>query len=110
MSRSTLKPIDGEALRKELKKRDLSFTDTSRNLGYSANIITTGIRQNKLSGAVIQALKLAYNIRPESYVIEEAASSGGVSSSFCSESTDWNKLSDIIYQAVYTAMHKALSE
>ena len=108
MARKTQK-FDADKLRAEFRKRGLTLTNVSREIGYSDSYISWTLQYGSITDSVAKMLDSQYNIKPESYIIpdepaaepEPATYDGGI---------DYHKLYHTIYGAVYQAMKRALSE
>ena len=110
--------IDSDALRKELKKRNLTGTEVSLGVGYRDKTSFSKIlRSGRISPVICKALQREYNIDPESYLVPEKTSEQEETNVTVIPTIEIEKFADIkdelyrvIYGAVYAAVKKALSE
>lgn len=112
--------VDYNKLSEELKKRDVSKTAASKQMGYSDNYLTNIFWDAKRRGCLdgqavlpqtcVNLLFEMFNIRLESIEwkdLEPVTPTDAVPSAL---SFDENTLYRVIYAAVYAAMKQALSE
>ena len=61
----TVVKIDGDKLRRELEKRNLTQQAASRELGFAGNFISNAVRRGSVSKSAMKAIELAFNISQE---------------------------------------------
>ena len=63
--------IDSDRLRKELLRRGMSMAEASLGIKRISTYIKNAIKDNVTYPFLIQQLQMAYNIDPDTYVIDE---------------------------------------
>lgn len=71
MKRQKMKPIDSDALRRELVRRELRASHVSIEMGMGHGYISNILHEGKISAMAATALQYHYNINPETYLIPE---------------------------------------
>lgn len=103
--------IDGQKLKAEIKRRGLTEKEISLELGWSQSYITDAIQRGMLRDSAILMLDKLYNIKIDDFVAEiepegvTEVSEPDVDSR--SPQIDADKLYDVIYRAVYSAVKNA---
>lgn len=69
----TVIKIDGDKLRRELEKRNLTQQAASRELGFGGNFISNAARRGSVSKSAMKSIELAFNISPEDIAPAEPA-------------------------------------
>lgn len=59
--------VDPEKFKALIKKRGLSLSEMSRDLGYADNGVVSAVRYGVFSGQLVVGLRAVYNIEPEKY-------------------------------------------
>lgn len=62
--------INGEALQRELDKRNLKSGDVSKEMGYSSTLISNAKYEGLIGEPVIKMLETLYHIAPETYLAD----------------------------------------
>lgn len=115
MSKSNRIKIDGEALRRELEKRNLSMTDVSKELGFAKSYISKVINLNLCNVPTMKLLEVTYNIKPENYEYKEPEpetepiSIEELETEEIVSQIDYKEFYKTIYGAVYHAMQDVLN-
>ena len=105
--------IDGEKLRSLIKESEISAAELGRNAGYGNSYVMNAIMHNSISKVVVNFLEL-HGIHYEDYAPEvkeketEQCEDKRVTNSIATLSPD--ELSQLIYQAVYSAVIHAWKE
>lgn len=95
----------------ELEKRNLAKREVSRELGFKDGYLNDCIRRGRIGNSAVKMLEVLYNIKSETYcVIEEKKVEEKVPEVEKESVIDYDKLRDVIYDAVYWAVKKAWSE
>lgn len=103
--------IDGQKLREEFKKRNLSLTQVEKECGFGQSTMSHYCSKNYITKMVREMLALRYNIQFDTYKkVEEAPQieSQPIEKPLLTEE-DWEHLHKVIYSAMYEAMKRALS-
>lgn len=103
--RTKVMKIDGEKLTEELKKRGVSKSTASKEIGMGENYLSNVTHRNKITQIGAIALQKVYNIDPEAYELKDAKTEPKPEPE---KSFDEDALYRIIYTAVYNAMKTAL--
>lgn len=93
--------FDGEKLRLELVRRDVTMKRASLELGFNASYIEKLCHVGEMRQSVASGLENLYLIKPESYIIKDEEPKNEMP-------TNYNELYKVIYAAVYEAIKKAL--
>lgn len=129
MSRTPMLKIDGEALRRELLKRNLDFKTVSQEIGYDKTYISKCILNNQVSRTAAMLLDIKYDIKDADLAPREDPTANsqvaretllffnrlegsikaGIQEALMDEVTR-RELCDVIYRAVKTATKEALKE
>lgn len=96
--------INKDNLYAEFKKRDLPLGKVSEQLGYNKWYLSNSASRGYLSLVCIKALEREYSIKPENYVCIEDKVEEKVTPPIVE--LDYEKLSAVIYEAVYTAVKR----
>ena len=109
--------IDGEALRREFRVRNVWLKDASANLGYDPSYLSKASKVGRISKSAMLLIQAMYNINPDIYVVKEEPKSEEVKAEVVEvvqhsglTDDDLQKLYKVIYTAVYEATKRALSE
>lgn len=105
MSTTKKMAINKDNLYAEFKKRDIRPAKVSEQLGYSKWYLSNSASRGYLSLVCIRALEREYGIKPENYVCIEEKVEEKVTPPVVD--FDYEKLSSVIYEAVYTAVKRA---
>lgn len=103
--------IDGQVLRKYIELLGKSLSQVSKELGYNGSFMSKCIRTNRLPKSAAIMIEKLYNIPLVSY--EKPEMSQQIVEDHHEQETsdiDYQKLGDVIYNAVYEAVKKAWSE
>lgn len=101
---------DKAKLYDEFKKRNLSVSQVSKEMGRGPNYITEQIKQGFISLPCATFLKVRYNINEKDYAPEEETKPVVIEPTKTIDPIDYEKLATVIYDAVYEAVKKAWSE
>lgn len=63
--------IDGDKLRRELEKRNLTQQAASRELGFGGNFISNVARRGSITKSALKSIELAFNIAPADILPDE---------------------------------------
>lgn len=99
--------IDKEKFVAELKKRDLSMTAVSLEMGFNINYVVKQKEQSRLRRNVVNYLKSVYNLNPEAYqpeIKEATPEQAKPEVKEAVEVIDYDKLANVIYHAVKKAL------
>lgn len=104
--------IDGEALRREFRVRNVWLKDASIKLGYDPSYLSKASKVGRISKSTTLLIQAMYNINPDIYVVKEEPKAEVVEVVQHAGLTDddFQKLYKVIYSAVYEATKRALSE
>ena len=117
--KSSMRPIDGQKLKEQLKKRGLTAQACSLALGCDRNYISACVNRGAMNKIVIVGLNREYNIdyadyepTPEPKPEESKSINDTIMATLESANNiiDYNHLYKVVYQAVYKATKKALTE
>lgn len=114
MRRSRTFDIDGDKLRAEFKKRQLSFSQVERDCGFGQSTVSHFCTKHYISKIAVEMFAMKYNIQFDTYKkVEETPKVENpvvevVQNPMFSEE-DWKQLYKVIYSATYKAMIRALS-
>ena len=99
--------IDSAKLEKELKKRNLTKMEVSKQLGYGETYIVNVTSRGMISEPAAKLLNNLYNIDIDSYkyVQEEPVPQAPAPAP---AAIDYDKLNEILYDAVFRAVRDAL--
>lgn len=107
--------IDGQKLREEFKKRNLSLTQVERECGFGQSVVSHYCTNNYVTKLAIEMFALKYNIQFDTYKkveevpqVENQVVEVIQRTSFTDD--DLQKLYQVIYSATYAAMKRALNE
>jgi len=103
--------IDGQKLREEFKKRNLSLTQVEKECGFGQSTMSHCCSKNYITKMIREMLALRYNIQFDTYKkVEEVPQieSQSIEKPILTEE-DWEHLYKVIYSATYEAMKRALS-
>ena len=67
----TVVKIDGDKLRRELEKRNLTQRAASRELGFAGNFISNVARRGSITKSALKSIELAFNIAPADILPDE---------------------------------------
>ena len=107
--------IDGQKLREEFKKRNLSLTQVEKECGFGQSVLSHYCAKNYITKMVREMIALRYNIQFDTYKkVEEAPQiENQVVEKPLFTKEDWaqfyKEMSEVIYSATYKAMKRALS-
>ena len=106
--------IDGQKLREEFKKRNLSLTQVEKECGFGQSTMSHWCSKNYITKMVREMLALRYNIQFDTYKkVEEVPQVENqvveVVQHHSLTEEDWKQLYTVIYSATYEAMRRALS-
>lgn len=102
--------IDGEKLRAEFKKRNLTLAQVERECGFGQSTVSNYCSKNYVTNVVREMLALRYNIQFDTYKkVEDEAPQVEVVPQHIFTEEDWERLYKVIYSATYEAMKIALS-
>lgn len=109
MRTKTMVSVDSKKLKAEFEKRNLSMAEIAREMGRADKYLSNKIQKDtgEITLADSKFLEAVYSIKREVYELESDASET------ISEPTpiiDYEKLGQVIYNAVYEAVKKAWSE
>lgn len=93
----------------ELEKRNLIKREVSLELGFKDNYLTDCIRRKRISNSAVKMLEVLYNIKPDSYCCVEKVEEK-VPEVEKESVIDYDRLREVIYDAVYWAVKKAWAE
>lgn len=103
--------INSEALKNELAKRNLTLKNASSEMGYSDSFMQGVVKKREINVPAMKMLEMMYNIKPEIYILQEETEPEQMVFEEIHESEgiafDFDKLHEIIYNAVYTAVKRA---
>lgn len=106
---SKMKEINSVNLMCELEKRNLAKREVSRELGFKDGYLNDCIRRGRIGNGAVKMLEVLYNIHPDSYCnvekVEEKVPEVEKESVI-----DYDRLREVIYDAVYWAVKKAWAE
>ena len=102
--------IDKTKLDNELRKRGLTNTDVSKELGFHNGYISDAMHRERIGVVVLRMLEVLYNISPDSYVIEDKKEKIEIVDNELKETINYEKLYNLVYTAVYEAVKKAWAE
>jgi len=107
--------IDGQKLREEFKKRNLSAIQVEKECGFGKSTVNHYCSENRISKLAVEMFAMKYNIPFDSYKkveeipqVENQIVKVVQHTSFTED--DLQKLYQVIYSATYAAMKRALSE
>jgi len=111
-------PVNKDKLYQAFKKRNLTASEFSIELGYSKWFIAKSADRGTFTQAVVMMLDKIYNIKPEDYApdpepVEEwdpLAEIKPVPVQEARELIDYEKLSAVICEAIYQALKKVREE
>lgn len=95
--------IDPANLKAELTRKGISMVQASLRCGFSKGYLKESCKRGSVPPAVIKLLQYEYNIDPALYIYD-----GESESEEEKEYLDYGKLYQVVYDAVYTAMKRAL--
>ena len=95
---------------KTISYRNLTMVAASREIGFSDSYFATVMKRGVISKAAAKLLDNAYNIRLADYKLEEVPLEPVAPPAPIQLELDYVRLRNIIYEAVYSAVKKALSE
>lgn len=105
--------INGEKLKREFGKRNISLLEASQTCGFEASYFSKVCRANKITKYAAHLLDHTYNIKYDAYK-EDGVKKEEVINKSADEFTITEEVSNalykIIYSAVYEAVKKAWSE
>lgn len=108
--------IDGQKLKREIEKRGLTAKQISEEIGYSSNAVSRYIRDNECAKSFLAVVEVKYNISLDDIKLdkkEEPVVQTETIKEVVKEVTvniDYEKLAEIIENAVYKAVSKAWNE
>lgn len=103
--------VSKEKLYRELEKRGLNHSEVSTEIGFAQWFISNSASRGKINRTGAIMLEKLYNIKPEDYapdpdntpeIIEPVKEAQNI--------IDYEKLGEVIYDAVYRAVKTAWSE
>lgn len=111
-------PVDKDKLYSAFKKRDLTASEVSLELGYSKWFISKSADRGTITQAVGMMLDKIYNIKPEDYApdpepVEAWDPLAEIEPAPVQEARDlidYEKLSAVICEAIYQALKKVQEE
>ena len=115
MAKLRMIKVDRERLYEELRKVGLGPGEASVRLGFGASYISSSSSRGHLSRLCVRLLEKELGIAPDQYVIqEETAPEPEVEEIQAVEEVreviDYDRLHNVIYDAVYLAVKKAWAE
>lgn len=112
MKRNKMIEINGSKLKEAIFKRGMTESGVALEIGYDPGYIRKACSIGKLNRSTVKMLQTMYHINPDYFVIpEEPKEVEPVAELRVAEPViDYDKLKDIIYDAVYQAVKNAWSE
>jgi len=101
--------IDGQKLREEFKKRNLSYAQAERECGFGQSVLSHYCTKNYITKMAREMLALRYNIPFDAYKKVDEQNEPIVVQHTSFTDDDWKRLYEVIYSATYEAMRRALS-
>lgn len=103
--------IDSNKLREEIKKRGVTYRQASCNVGCSEDYFYNAFYTKRMKYSIVKMLDMIYNIKPEAYVQKpEEPAERPVNEEIPNNGLDWQRLHNVIYEAVYNAFKNVMSE
>lgn len=105
-------PIDGEKLNEILRKKQIKKKTASEAMGYCSAYLTWAIGHNSIAKAATVLLRTMYKIDYESYkpTEDEDEEELAASTKDNKSAIDYDKLNEVLYDAVFRAVRDALKE
>ena len=110
MANTKIYRINPDKLSCELEKRNLTMVAASREIGFCDSYLANVLRRCVISKVAAKSLDNAYNIRLADYKLEEVPLEPVAPPAPIQLELDYERLRNIIYEAVYSAVKKAWSE
>lgn len=105
-----MRNINSAKFKEELDKRKLNKASVSQGLGFGNNYITDAIRRGRISNNAVRMLEVFYGISPDTYSVKEDLQVVEPVAEEKDSVIDYDRLREVIYDAVYWAVKKAWSE
>ena len=104
--------IDSNKLREEIRKRGITYRQASCEVGCSEKYFDNVFYTKRMKYSIVKMLDMIYNINPEAYVQkpEEPREAEPEKDETTNNELDWQRMHNVIYEAVYNAFKKVMSE
>lgn len=111
MNRKPTIECDMNKLKHEFKKRNLSDNDVATELGLSRYYFKNVYARNRISEQTAKGLEKCFNIKPQDFAPDKPEPANAPKEVAVKvEPFDWQKLYNVMYEAMYNAVKKAWSE
>lgn len=105
--RSNMITINGDYLRQEAAKRNTTLADMARTIGANGNYLSSAINDGKANRVHIKALVREYGLDEDLLTSVKTKETEITEKTNDAMGEDLQKLYDVIYKAVYSAVKKA---
>ena len=100
--------VDRERLYNSLKVRGLKAQTISTEMGFSKRYISNSMSRGYISASAAKLLETMYGIKPDEYEpIKSVTVDNQIDTPPLKLDIDYDKLAQVIYDAVYTAVKRA---